>query len=194
MQVEWRAKDTLRLTNVAPAVTVHPETNRRTWCNHAAVFHITTAASEYRRIAKHTHRALHWLVCSISTSLLVSEQLCQMRYMHDWWIFNCYEYLTVMNSHLFQMALLLWFAIFVKRLFQKENEQGMNAFYGDGSNIPNKDMEAVRNAVWKNTVCYNTKNRKKDNEWDSNIYTSDSARQRTADIHRSFTNGSAVIS
>jgi len=69
-----------------------------------------------------------------------------------------------MNSHLFQMALLLWFAIFVERLFQKENEQGMNAFYGDGSNIPNKDMEAVRNAVWKNTVCYNTKNRKKDNE------------------------------
>lgn len=51
------------------------------------------------------------------------------------------------------MMLFLSLAIFVKRLFQNEMSQGMNAFYGDGSPIPNKDMEAVRNAVWKNSVC-----------------------------------------
>eukprot|EP00698_Gefionella_okellyi_P016616 TRINITY_DN4764_c0_g1_i2.p2 TRINITY_DN4764_c0_g1~~TRINITY_DN4764_c0_g1_i2.p2 ORF type:complete len:382 (-),score=52.06 TRINITY_DN4764_c0_g1_i2:472-1617(-) len=113
VNVEWRKNDSLQLTNTTSAVTVHPLTGRKTWCNHAAVFHVSMVWGEYQRIAKHTRKLSHWL-----------------------------------------LAWILFFVIWLKRLFQKETDQGMNALYGDGTLISDKDMEAVRTAVWKNTVFY----------------------------------------
>ena len=39
-----------------------------------------------------------------------------------------------------------------KRWRQSDTEQAMQALYGDGSPIPDADMEAVRDAIWHNLV------------------------------------------
>jgi hypothetical protein len=54
-----------------------------------------------------------------------------------------------------------WFLTFVllllqllKNTFTKPEDQGMNTLYGDKTPISWSDMEAVRNAIWKNIVVY----------------------------------------
>lgn len=58
----------------------------------------------------------------------------------------------------FVLAFLLGIVLVIRKLFQKEEEQGMNTFYGDGKVVPNADMEKVRDAIWKNMVVYPWKN------------------------------------
>ncbi len=41
-----------------------------------------------------------------------------------------------------------------KRARLKPEEQAMHCTYGDGSEIPDSDMEAVRDAIWKNLVAF----------------------------------------
>lgn len=48
----WLAQDRLRLTNTQPATRVHPDTSEAVWFNHTQVFHLTSAAIEYRHIFK----------------------------------------------------------------------------------------------------------------------------------------------
>jgi alpha-ketoglutarate-dependent taurine dioxygenase len=52
------------------------------------------------------------------------------------------------------MWLVLWIVTMVRKLIQKEEDQGMNTLYGDGTVISDADMENVRDAVWKNLVAY----------------------------------------
>lgn len=48
----WLPGDRLRLVNTQPATRVHPVTGEPVWFNHTQVFHLATAAIEYRHIFK----------------------------------------------------------------------------------------------------------------------------------------------
>jgi len=53
---------------------------------------------------------------------------------------------------------LLWvilsFVLILKRIFQKEEDEGLNTMFGDRKRITEADMELVRDAIWKNMVLY----------------------------------------
>lgn len=51
-EVEWRDDDSLRLVSTQPVFRDHPETGERAWHNHLTTFHLSTAVSEYERIAR----------------------------------------------------------------------------------------------------------------------------------------------
>lgn len=42
----------------------------------------------------------------------------------------------------------------VRRRLLAPEDQAMSCSYGDGSPIPDEDMERVRDAIWRNLVCY----------------------------------------
>lgn len=48
---EWSADGALKLVSQQPASRTHPLTGERAWFNHITTFHLTTALSEYKRIA-----------------------------------------------------------------------------------------------------------------------------------------------
>jgi alpha-ketoglutarate-dependent taurine dioxygenase len=50
-EVQWTAKDGLRLISTQPVHRDHPRTGERVWHNHTQVFHLSQAPGEYRRIA-----------------------------------------------------------------------------------------------------------------------------------------------
>lgn len=50
-EATWRAGGLLRLTNTQPATRTHPLTGEPIWFNHSQVFHLSSVAGEYRRIA-----------------------------------------------------------------------------------------------------------------------------------------------
>ena len=52
------------------------------------------------------------------------------------------------------LTLVLYLALVVRKIFQKEEDQGMNCLYGTGEVISYGDMEKVRDAMWKNTVFF----------------------------------------
>lgn len=110
---EWGPKNRLRLTNVQPAARPHPKTGEPVWFNHSQVFHLSSAAGEYRRIA---------------------QRMPHLRY-----------------------HALRWFAeasVLLKRRTSSPLEQAMHCTYGDGSEIPDADMEKVRDAIWRNLVAF----------------------------------------
>ncbi len=45
-------------------------------------------------------------------------------------------------------------AVFVRRRFTSIEEQAMHCSYGDGSPIEDADMDRVRDAIWRNLVCF----------------------------------------
>jgi hypothetical protein len=45
-------------------------------------------------------------------------------------------------------------AVFLKSRLSPADDQAMHCTYGDGSPISDEDMEAVRDAIWRNLVCY----------------------------------------
>lgn len=51
LDYEWKQSGELRLTNVQAATRAHPKTGEPVWFNHSQVFHTSSAAGEYRRIA-----------------------------------------------------------------------------------------------------------------------------------------------
>lgn len=56
----WRPGGRLRLTNTQQAVKAHPVTGEPVWFNHSQVFHLSSAAGEYRRIAAIAARRGLW--------------------------------------------------------------------------------------------------------------------------------------
>jgi hypothetical protein len=49
-------------------------------------------------------------------------------------------------------ALVGWLLVIIKRLFTSPYDQPLNTLYGDGSEIPDRDMERVRDVVWKHMI------------------------------------------
>ena len=49
---------------------------------------------------------------------------------------------------------LSWVLLKLKGLLQSESEAAMHCTYGDGTPISAADMEAVRDAFWKNLVAF----------------------------------------
>lgn len=52
LRCEWLPKDRLRLINERPATAVHPVSGEPVWFNHTQVFHVASAALEYRHILR----------------------------------------------------------------------------------------------------------------------------------------------
>jgi len=52
------------------------------------------------------------------------------------------------------LFLILAVVYFFRRLLQKEEDQGMNALFGDGTPITSSEAEQVREAIWNNLVLY----------------------------------------
>lgn len=46
---EWRADDTLRTTQVRPAISTHPVTGERVWFNHIAFWHVSSLDASFRQ-------------------------------------------------------------------------------------------------------------------------------------------------
>jgi alpha-ketoglutarate-dependent taurine dioxygenase len=113
----WTHDGRLRLVSHQPAVRPHPATGEPVWFNHAQVFHLSSAAGEYRRIAARRRDPV------------------------DRW-----RYLALSG---FARA-----AVFLKSRLKPTDDQAMHCTYGDGAPIPDEDMEAVRDAIWSNLVCF----------------------------------------
>jgi len=113
----WMPGGRLRLVNHQPAVRTHPTTGEPVWFNHAQVFHLSSAAGEYRRIAARRRDPI------------------------DRW-----RYLALAG---FARAV-----VSLRTRLTATEDQAMHCTYGDGSPIPDEDMEAVRDAIWKNLVCF----------------------------------------
>lgn len=106
----WLPENALRLTHTQPVFRDHPVTSERVWHNHLTTFHLTTAASEYQRIAAMRPTERHQGVLKLAREL-------------------------------------------EKGLREKPPEdQSMHTTYLDGSQIPDSDLEAVRDTVWKHLV------------------------------------------
>lgn len=109
----WGAEDSLRLVGQHEAFSVHPETGEDVWFNHLLVFHLSTAAAEYRRIWE------------------------RRRGLRD---FGVWQFARTMTT--------------AKQLFTAPDAQSMHCTYLDGTEIPEADVEHVRDLVWKNLVTY----------------------------------------
>src|SRR5204863_10034199 len=51
LEPRWKPGGRLELTSTQAAFRVHPATGDLVWFNHSQVFHLSSAAAEYRRIA-----------------------------------------------------------------------------------------------------------------------------------------------
>jgi hypothetical protein len=45
-------------------------------------------------------------------------------------------------------------AVRLRAAFQDPMDQAMHCTFGDGTPIPDEDMDQVRDAIWKNMVCF----------------------------------------
>jgi hypothetical protein len=108
----WGPNGRLRLTNVQPAIKMHPVTGEAVWFNHSQVFHLSAVPAEYRRIAARMGAVPY------AGLALVAEAAVRLK------------------------------------ARQGAEEQAMHCTYGDGSPIPDSDMDAVRDAIWKNMVFF----------------------------------------
>ncbi len=113
----WLPGGRLRLVSHQPAVREHPQTGEPGWFNHSQVFHLSSAAGEYRRIAARREDPV------------------------DRW-----RYLALAG---FARA-----AVALKSRLTATEDQAMHCTFGDGSPISDADMEAVRDAIWRNLVSY----------------------------------------
>jgi alpha-ketoglutarate-dependent taurine dioxygenase len=109
----WRPGGFLRLVHEQPATRPHPLTGEPVWFNHAQVFHLSSAPSEYRRITKRLD--------------FIELKLLQ-------------RFAAVM--------------VLAKRRLVPTEDQALHCTFGDGAAIPDSDMEAVRDAIWKNMVFF----------------------------------------
>ncbi|NQY90895.1 MAG: TauD/TfdA family dioxygenase [Deltaproteobacteria bacterium] len=107
--VTWLDDNGLRLVSTQAISRDHPETGEAAWHNHLQVFHLSSAAGEYRRIFR-------------------------MRP-------------TLRNFAVWQFARLL---TALQGLTRSSEEQAMHCTRLDGSEIPTRDVEAVRDAIWRN--------------------------------------------
>lgn len=69
LHCEWLPKDRLRLTNEGPAVRPHPVTGEPAWFNHTQVFHVASAALEYRHILRRQRNARSLIFAAVVSSL-----------------------------------------------------------------------------------------------------------------------------
>lgn len=109
----WLDGGKLRLLSHQPAVRLHPKTGEKVWFNHSQVFHLSSAAGEYKRLSR--------------------------------------------RQDPLRLAALGWFArgmAGLQRTLRPLEEQVLHCTFGDGSEISEADMEAVREAIWKNLVIY----------------------------------------
>lgn len=65
----WRADGGLKLVSEQPVSRAHPETGDVAWYNHITTFHLTTALSEYKRIAAFRPTERHQGLVQIATQL-----------------------------------------------------------------------------------------------------------------------------
>ena len=72
---EWLPEDRLRLTNTQSATRIHPVTGEAVWFNHTQVFHVATAALEYRHILKRQRTARAAFFTALTASLTVFKKL-----------------------------------------------------------------------------------------------------------------------
>ncbi|MBC8292507.1 MAG: TauD/TfdA family dioxygenase [Proteobacteria bacterium] len=110
-EVSWLEGDALRLVHTQSLVRDHSDTGETAWHNHLQVFHLSSAAGEYRRIF-----ALRP---------------------------------TLRNFAVWQLARLL---TLLQRLTRSSEEQAMHCTRLDGGEIATADVEAVRDAIWRNMV------------------------------------------
>jgi alpha-ketoglutarate-dependent taurine dioxygenase len=69
LNCEWLDGDRLRLVNSQPATRVHPATGEAVWFNHVQVFHVASAALEYRRILRRQRSARAAFFAALTASL-----------------------------------------------------------------------------------------------------------------------------
>ena len=62
----WRSGGRLRLVNTQPAFRRHPVTGEVAWFNHSQVFHLSSVAGEYRRIARRTGEARYRALAEVA--------------------------------------------------------------------------------------------------------------------------------
>jgi alpha-ketoglutarate-dependent taurine dioxygenase len=72
----WQSNGRLQLTNVQPAMRAHPQTGELAWFNHLQVFHLSTAAAEYQRIAQRIPALRYQLLRAVA---IVGSQLKRLR-------------------------------------------------------------------------------------------------------------------
>lgn len=108
----WGAQGRLQLVNVQKASRAHPVTGETVWFNHAQVFHTSSAAGEYKRIARRQGPKF-----ALLSGVARAMQLAQAP-------------------------------------FVPPGERAMDCTWGDGAPIPDSDMEAVRDAIWKNLIAF----------------------------------------
>lgn len=72
---EWLPQDRLRLTNTQPATRVHPVTGEAVWFNHTQVFHVATAAIEYRHILQRQRTVRAAFFVALTSSLTALKRL-----------------------------------------------------------------------------------------------------------------------
>ena len=69
LRCEWLEGDRLRLINEQAAIKPHPVTGEMVWFNHTQVFHVASAALEYRRIARHQKSLRSAFFAALTASL-----------------------------------------------------------------------------------------------------------------------------
>lgn len=72
---EWLPQDRLRLTNTQPATRIHPVTGEAVWFNHTQVFHVATAALEYRHILKRQRTVRAAFFTALTAALTALKRL-----------------------------------------------------------------------------------------------------------------------
>jgi alpha-ketoglutarate-dependent taurine dioxygenase len=72
---DWLPQDRLRLTNKQPATRIHPVTGEAVWFNHTQVFHVATAALEYRHILKRQRTVRAAFFAALTASLTALKRL-----------------------------------------------------------------------------------------------------------------------
>ncbi|MFK7898782.1 MAG: TauD/TfdA family dioxygenase [Myxococcota bacterium] len=66
---EWSEGDALKLVSTQPVSKDHPISGETAWYNHITTFHLTTALSEYKRIAAYRPTERHQGLVQIATTL-----------------------------------------------------------------------------------------------------------------------------
>lgn len=110
-EVQWTANDGLRLISTQPVFRDHPRTGERVWHNHTAVFHLSAAPGEYRRIAALRPNLKNHLLAQFARLMVIAQ-----------------------------------------RALRSSDAQAMHCTYLTGAEIPDADMEAVRDTIWKHLV------------------------------------------
>jgi alpha-ketoglutarate-dependent taurine dioxygenase len=107
--VTWLDNNGLRLVSTQAISRDHPETGEAAWHNHLQVFHLSSAAGEYRRIFRMRPNLRNFAVWQFAKLLTV-----------------------------------------LQRFTRSSEEQAMHCTRLDGSEIPNRDVAAVFDAIWRN--------------------------------------------